>query len=229
MRTLRHMKAKRRRFPMIVKRGSCTVKVYRDRKPSGSYYRVVYHLGGKRHRLNYHDQEKAIADAEAKASQLSRGDIDAVQLSGRDRLIYGRALEALRVHEVALDAVATEYSEARKLLDGVSLVEAANFYARHHRNGVKPKSLRDAIAEMIETKESAGVSELYLADLRYRLGVFQNTFQCDVKALVPDDVKGFFDRLRLSPRSYNNFIRTLRTFFTFAQNQGWLSKETELL
>src|SRR5438105_8556800 len=51
-----------------------------DRKPTGTYYRVAYHVGGKRHRLHHNDLEKAIAEAEAKAAQLSRGDIDAVQL-----------------------------------------------------------------------------------------------------------------------------------------------------
>src|SRR5207249_2503318 len=50
-----------------------------------------------------------------------------------------------------------------------------------------------------------------------------------VSALVPDDVAAFFERLRLSPRSYNNFLRTLRTFLTFAENHGWLSKEIDLL
>src|SRR4029077_1070047 len=86
------MKAKRRRFPIVIKRGSCAVKIYRDRKPTGTYYRVAFHIGGKRHRLHHNDLEKAIAEAEAKAAQLSRGDIDAVQLTGRDRLVYGRAL-----------------------------------------------------------------------------------------------------------------------------------------
>jgi hypothetical protein len=47
------MKAKRNRFPKIVKVGSCAVKIYRDRKPQGTYFRVVYQLGGKRQRLNF--------------------------------------------------------------------------------------------------------------------------------------------------------------------------------
>src|SRR5262245_33164948 len=47
---------KRVRFPIVVKRGSCAVKIYRDRKPEGTYYRVAYHLGGKRHRLNFRSQ-----------------------------------------------------------------------------------------------------------------------------------------------------------------------------
>ena len=78
-------------------------------------------------------------------------------------------------------------------------------------------------------KIAKGVSDVYIADLRYRLGVFKEAFHCDISALVPDDVARFFDGLKLSPRSYNNFLRTLRTFFGFAQRHGWLSKEADLL
>src|SRR5437660_7747893 len=223
------MKAKRRRFPIVVKRGSCSVKIYRDRKPTGTYYRVAYHLGGKRHRLNFPDLEAATTEAEAKASQLSRGDMDAVQLTGRDRLVYGRALEAIREHGLPLDAAAIEYSEARKLLDGVPLVDAARFYSRHHGHGIKCKSVADAVEAMIAAKTAKGVSQVYLADLRYRLGAFKEAFHCDVNALTPDDVATFFERLRLSPRSHNNFLRMLRTFFAFAQKHEWLSKEVDLL
>jgi hypothetical protein len=46
------MKAKRRRFPIVVKRGSSAVKIYRDRKPTGTYYGVSYHIDGRRHRLH---------------------------------------------------------------------------------------------------------------------------------------------------------------------------------
>ena len=90
------MSKKRIRFPIVVKRGSSVVKVYRDRKPTGTYYRVAYHIGGKRHRLHFNDLEKATSEAEAKAAQLSRGDMDAAQLTGKDRLVYGRAVEAVK-------------------------------------------------------------------------------------------------------------------------------------
>ena len=110
------MKAKRIRFPNIIKRGSSVVKIYRDRKPTGTYYRVVYHIGGKRHRLHFNDLEKATSEAEAKAAQLSRGDVDAMQLSGRDRLSYGRAKDAVKQFGVPLDAVAIEYSDAASFL-----------------------------------------------------------------------------------------------------------------
>jgi integrase len=220
---------KRLRFPIVVKRGSSVVKIYRDRKPEGTYYRVVYYLGSKRHRDNFSDLQEATDEAEAKASQLSRGDMDAVQLSGKDRLEYGRAKDAVKDFALPLDAVAIEYSEARKLLDGVPLLDAARFYARHHGKGIKRKSVALAVDKMIERKTTKGVSELYLADLRYRLGVFKEAFHCDVNAITADDVAAFLDGLKLSPRSHNNFLCALRTFFRFAQKHDWLSKEIDLL
>ena len=228
---------KRTRFPIVVKRGSSEVKIYRDRKLEGMYYRVVYYTKttvdgkdvSKRHRLNFSDLDEATNEAEAKASWLSRLDGDALKFSGRDRHIYARALDAVKEFHVPLDTVASEYADARKFLDGVPLIDAARFYSRHHGKGIKRKSVALAVDEMIERKTTKGVSKLYLDDLRYRLGVLKETFHCDVSAITPDDVAAFFDGLKLSPRSHNNFLCTLKTFFRFAQKHDWLSKEVDLL
>src|SRR5215472_10813426 len=225
---------KRIRFPIEVKRGSSTVKIYRDRKPEGIYYRVVYYLPdqdgkSRRHRLNFHDLEAAINEAELKASHLSRMDRYASEFDGKDRLEYARAKEELKEFDLPLDKVANEYKEARQLLDGVPLIEAARFYEKHNLRGIKRKSVAAAVDEIIAAKTTKGVSDVYIADLRYRLGAFREAFHYDVNAIAPDDVAAFFNNLRLSPRSHNNFVRTLRTFFRFAQKHGWLSKEVDLL
>ena len=65
--------------------------------------------------------------------------------------------------------------------------------------------------------------------LRYRLGMFADSFQCDLLALSPDDMQSFFERIQLGPCSFNNFLRTLTTFCRFAQDRGWLSREVDLL
>jgi len=223
------MKAKRERFPMVIKRGSCSVKIYRDRKKNGTYYRVAYHIGGKRERLHFTDLDKAKLEAEAQAAKLSRGDVDAMQLTGNDRLVYGRALEAVRMTGVKLDAAALEYSEAWKQLGGVSLMDAARFYSRHHARGIKRKSVAEAVDEMIAAKEIQGLSEVYLNDLRYRLGAFADRFHCDLSALSPDDVRGFLEGLKLGSRSFNNYLTSLKTFFAFAECRDWIRKEADLL
>ena len=217
-------------FPLVIRAGSSVVKIYRDRKRAGDYYRVVFHLGGKRHRLNFRDLEHAKTEAQAKASQLARGDVDAAQLSGRDRLVYGRALEAIREHGVSLDAVALEYTQARQILDGrSSVVDAARFYMRHHGRDVIGKPVADAVASFIEAKRNEGRSELYLKDLRVRLGAFARAFHVDVRQLAADDVRDYLAARNLSAQSRNNNRRVLQTFFGFCKSRGWLSREADLL
>jgi integrase len=223
------MSPKATRFPIIIRAGSSAVRIYRDRKAAGDYYRVVYHLGGKRHRLHFNDLERARAEAAAKAAQLARGDVDAAQLSGKDRLAYGRALDAVKEFEIPLDAAAIEYAQARKILDGHSLTEAAKFYMKHHGRGVTAKSVADAVSEFLNAKRAEGRSELYLADLRYRLGRFASTFHVEVRQLAPEDVRDFLSELKLSARSYNNFQRVLQVFLRFCQSRAWLSKEVDLV
>ncbi len=216
-------------FPMIVRRGSSFVKIYRETKGAGACFRVSFYMGGKRCGRNFADLEAAKAEAEAKAAQLSRGDLNALHITGRDRLVYGRALDALGPLSIPLDAAAIEFAEAKKLLGAFSLADAARFYMRHHGHGIHAKAVADAVAEMIAAKAEKGVSTAYLADLRYRLGVFAAAFQCNVNSITADDVREFLSRLSLAPRGYNNTVACLKTFFRFAQNRACLSKEADLL
>lgn len=223
------MKTKGEKFPLTIRRGSSVVKIYRERKPSGTYYRLSFYKGGRRCGLNFADLAEAKTEAEAKAAQLSRGDLDALHITGRDRLIYSRALEAIRPHGIALDAAALEFAEAKKILEGNSLADAARLYMRYHGRGIRPKLVAEAVAEMIAAKREKGVSATYLADLRYRLGAFSEAFRCNVNAIAPDDVRAFLDSLPLAPRGFNNTLGTLRTFLAFTQERGWLSREADLL
>jgi hypothetical protein len=107
---------------------------------------------------------------------LARGDVDAAQLTGKDRLAYGRACEALRETGITLDLAAVEFAAAHRVLEGHSLLEAAKFYMRHHGRGVQAKPVADAASTFISAKHAEGRSELYLKDLRHRLGRFAEAF-----------------------------------------------------
>lgn len=201
------MKPKSEKFPISIRRGSAIVKIYREEKPSGAYFRVSFYMGGKRCGLNFHDLGVAKAEAEAKAAQLSRGDLDALHITGKDRLVYSRALEAIRPFDVPLDAAALEFAEAKKILGGFPLAEAARFYMRHHGRGICPKPVADAVTEMIKAKTEKRLSATYLADLRYRLGRLADAFHCNVNAIVPD---GRCHRRNLPPwqRPFDWQVRT---------------------
>ena len=146
------MKTASLKFPIVRPAGFLHSQIYRDRRASGDYFRVAYYLGGKRYRLVYSSLADAKTEAEAKASQLARGDVDAAQLSGQDRLIYGRALEAIRFLEIPLDAAALEYAEARKTLGNHPLADAVRFFVRHHGSGIQPMSVSEAVQEFLNDK-----------------------------------------------------------------------------
>ncbi len=218
-----------KKFPLTVRAGSIVLKIYRDRKRSGDYFRLVYYLGGKRHRLNFNSLDAAKREAMAKVAQLSRGDVDAVQLNGRDRLIYGRALDAIKATGVALDTAATEYAQATKMLAGHSLADAVGFYTRHHVGGVTGRMVADAVDDFRHAKSGAGRSAAYLRDIRYRLGGLAAAFNTEVRDLVAQDIADYLEGLPLNPRSFNNNLSMLRTFFGFCKARGWLSRHVDLL
>jgi len=223
-------KTKAEKFPLNIKAGSSAVKIYRESRTDGSvYYKLSYHLGGKRHRPSFADLGEAKNEATAKAAQLARGDVDAMQLNGKDRLAYGRALEAIRTLRMPLDAAAIDYAEARKILKNNSLMDAARFYMRHHGHGITGKSVSEALQAFLEAKSKAQRSDLYLKDIRQRVGAFAKAFSCEVRQLSAQDVADWLEALDVNPRSVNNTALLLRTFFNFCQTRQWLSKDVALM
>ena len=218
------------KFPIPVKAGSTVVKIYRDRRPDGRvYFRVVFHMENKRQRLLFSDLAEAKTEASAKAAQLARGDLDATQLNGKDRLTYGRALDAIKAFDIPLDAAAIEYAETRKILKGHSPIESARFFMRHHGEGITGRKVLDAYEDFKKSKTDAKRSAIYLKDLGYRVGTFAKAFSVEVRQLTPQDVSDWLAGLKVSARSFNNFTLALRTFFKFCQKRQWLSKESDLL
>ena len=49
------MRAKTKDFPLTFRAGSSSVKIYRDPRESGDYFRVMFYLGGMRQRLIFRD------------------------------------------------------------------------------------------------------------------------------------------------------------------------------
>jgi len=223
-------KSKAEKFPLTIKAGSSAVKIYRESRRDGSvYYKLSYHLGGKRHRPSFADLDEAKNEAAAKAAQLARGDVDAMQLNGKDRLAYGRALEAIRTLGMPLDAAAIDYTEARKILKNNSLLDAARFYMRHHGHGITGKSVSEAFEAFLEAKTKAQRSPLYLKDIRLRVGTFAKAFSCEVRQLSAQDVVDWLEALDVTARTVNNTGLLLRTFFGFCQTRQWLSKDVDLM
>src|SRR5262249_54353775 len=88
---------------------------------------------------------------------------------------------------------------------------------------------------LVEVKEKAGKSDVYVKDLRLRLGQFADAFNVAISTVTgkqiedfiraPRPVKGEDGKTRvLSGRTQNNFRQQINTLFKFAIKRGYLPK-----
>ncbi len=131
---------------------------------------MVHYLGEKRQRKAFADLELAITEAEVTASKLSIGELDALTLNSHDRLAYVRAVESLKPTGVPLELAAIQFAEATKILAGGSILDAARLFAKHHPANLPRKLSTEVVTQLLAAKKADGLSEVYIKDLRSRLG-----------------------------------------------------------
>ena len=196
-------------FPLEVKRGNATVKIYRREKKGYEEFRLAYYdADGTRKLQSFSSLQAAKDEAAAKATSLSTGDVTALSLSGDDRLSYVRAMEALGPLNVRVEMAATEYAKYWQKMGGDFFKEAVTeFIAR--RNNIKPVTVRGLVVLFIE------------------LGRFAAQFPGPVTEVTPEVVLTFLDGLKMSARTRFNYARLLRTLFRFAQSRRFLPKDID--
>ena len=212
------------KFPMTVKRGHTTVKIYLTPTKGCASYTVVHYLGEKRQRRTFASLEQAVTEAEITANKLSAGELDVLTLTSQDRLAYVRAVEALKPTGVPLEIAALQFAEAAKLLDGASLLDAARFFAKQNPARLPRKTIAEVMAELLAAKEADGMSAVYLKDLSGRIGRFAKTFQVPIGMVTTGEIEDFLRSLNLSGRSRNNYRRAIATLFYFAETRGYVAK-----
>ncbi len=149
-------------------------------------YVVEYTLLGKRTRewrTDFDDAKRAALEA---CRKIANGEQHVLQLKNQDRLIYLRALEALRDSQVPLDVAASELARALVILNGKgTLSEASRYFADHHSTVLPKISVSDAVEKFLEQSESEGKSKDYQKHLSSALHRFSDSFNIEVSNLAP--------------------------------------------
>src|SRR5476649_1280878 len=83
-------------WPLKIKNGSVTVKIYPTRNRGREAYTIAYHEAGRRTRRMFAELSKAKAEAKIIAQQLSAGKGAALELTGVDRDSYLSAISKLK-------------------------------------------------------------------------------------------------------------------------------------
>jgi hypothetical protein len=218
------------KFPITVKKGHASVKIYRVKNREALYYCVSYVGPQGRQRRNFADLAVAKREANNSAQHLADGDMEAFKLRGREKQIYVEAERAIAGAGLPLHSVAHEFARgAFDILGGANIVEAARYYKKHVDVDLPQIMAADAVEKFRAAKEAEGMSAMYLKDIRGLLGDFARDFQCSLSSIKPEDLRDYLNAKRVGLVSKENRRRMLVVLFNFAKTQRWLraNQETE--
>ena len=210
------------KFPIEVRKGHATVKIYEVKNRSRANYCVSYVGPTGRQRRNFVDLGSAKREAANTAQTLAAGDAEALKLTGREKQIYVEAERALSGIGLPLHTVAHEYARAHEILGGGHIVEAARYYKQHVDVDLPEVSVAGAVEKFRSAKEAEGMSAKYLEDIRTLLGHFARSFLCPLASIQPDDLRQYLNAMKIGLVAKNNRRRMLVVLFNFSKAQGWL-------
>jgi hypothetical protein len=210
-------------FPITVRKGHATVKIYEVTNRDRKHYTVSYltALNG-RVRKTFANLETAKREAGNIALSLADGDLQALKLTGAERQIYVEAERAVAPTGVPLDSAAREFARACGILGHAGVVEAARYYKKHVETGLPDVPVATAVEKFTDAKDKEGMSALYLKDIRGILGRFARHFICNIATITPEDLRAYLSALKVGAVARNNHRRLIIVLFNFAKENGWL-------
>jgi integrase len=108
---------------------------------------------------------------------------------------------------------------------GKTITDAVEFLIKHLRTERGSIPVFQAISELITHRQSAGLSKLYIGDLKWRLARFSKSFaDRSIASVTTKEIVGFLESLSVGPVTRNTFRRDVRTLFSFAIEHGYCSE-----
>jgi integrase len=125
------------------------------------------------------------------------------------------------------DSLRVEAIECCELLQpfGVTLRDAAKFYAAHLKAVTASRKVSQVVAELLAARAADGMSPRYLGDLRVRLGRFVRSFGEEMIAgISASRIDGWLRGLGVGAVTRNTFRRRLAALFSFAKRRGYATE-----
>jgi integrase len=153
-----------------------------------------------------------------------------LQLSNHDRLIYLRAVEALKQSQTPLDVAVSEFAQAVAILGNrAKIVEAAREYVSRHAVTLPKIKISKAVELLLQQAATDGKSIQRQNRMESLLRRFAEAFNTEVHTLTPKLVGNYLAALPLKERTKANHRDMLGYFFRWCVTQEYLPKGTDLL
>ncbi len=85
--------------------------------------------------------------------------------------------------------------------------------------------MRQVVDEMLVAKRSAKLSDVHIEDLEYRLNRFAGDFQMNIGHVSGRMIQAWLDRLNVSGRTKQNYLRHIAALIRFAIKRKYLPKD----
>ena len=107
-------------------------------------------------------------------------------------------------------------------IKGFTIEAALDHYATHMKSLRSSKSVKVAINEFLDHRETEAKSALHLRDLKYRLAKFSKAFGPRlVASFTTKELDRWLAGIKGAPTTRANYRRILSNFFTFAKSRGY--------
>jgi integrase len=221
-------KMKTPEFPILITRGSATVKIYHT--PNGDYdaYTISHWHNGKRTREKFGTLPEAKEAAATAANRMSTGACDVLTLTSADRASYLRSKELLP-SGVPLEMAVAQFSEAQKILGTTSVVEAARYFAKVNPSKLPSKTVSATVVELITDRRANGAGEYHLRILKGMLDKFAEAHQVEITSVDGPIIRAFLTNLPVVARTKNNYRQAIMQLFNFAKFMKYLPKDHQAL
>lgn len=217
------------KFPIVVKKGSVSVKIYRVQRPAResraeeTLYTLAWYAGDKRRTQQYADLQKAKDEAQLKVEQLAAGRIESAASLGLDD---ARTLkEARRIAgEVPLISALEEWAKARELSGG-AIIQAAEAWAARQGTAYERITVGDSVDAFIKAKERAQVN----TGKTYRpLLILKEAMGGHMLDTISTLALSRWMHKRFGHPSYfNTALKRYRTLWKWSRKNGYLPRDTQ--
>lgn len=217
---------KKTRRPIIMSDGRREVRIYTTKNRGRVLYQISHNFGGRRERRSFADLQEAKREANLLLNTHTRDEAEGMGMSLAEIQSYGAARRVLDEAKIPLHVAAELVTQAqRELGAGVSIVEAARYWARNNK-GITRKTVLDLVEEYARDCDALQTIPGYRRNLRLAVTRFGEATK-DI--MLPDirteqvDTWLKVDEWTLTTR--NHYRQRLIAFSRWAKKRGYLGME----
>jgi integrase len=182
------------------------VRRYSDSNRPHLKFVVNYREAGKRKRSFFEKEAQAKSFAAFKNAELQRNGVEGAEFPTALRVMAQDCVDRLKAF-------------------GRTIADATEHYVAHLRASERSCTVKQLLAELLDAKESKGVSRRHLDDLRQRAGRFAASFGERIVATITGrELEEWLDSLNVGPQTHNHYRNALRLAFNFAVRRGYASE-----